>query len=369
MPNSLDVLRQIDAIVNQNNELEQGVLLEFDWDSILMMASSGLILPHIYVSLRTKKALEFLEADFADYLHEIYRLNKERNEAILNQAQVIAKTLQEEDIEFVFLKCTALLISDYYSDIGSRMVGDIDLLVNEQDQERADALFRKAGYINNVEKSNIGKLDIADHRHLSRLVHPDYIGAVEIHKKVTDQTIESLDPLAILKDKEECKGMPIPNLKHLCLHNIYNWQLNDNGYILSMVGFRSYCDSLVFLQKNKTQVSALFGTDLKTKKYASLLSTFSAAFQSFSPFAFSKMLFKASKKNKLFNSALYYMHYMRLITFKAVPFLVHRSFLFVTHKGYRKAAWKDRHRIANPYIKLSPNRMRLITVILRRGRI
>ena len=352
MPNSLDVLRQIDAIVNQNNELEQGVLLEFDWDSILMMASSGLILPHIYVSLRTKKALEFLEADFADYLHEIYRLNKERNEAILNQAQIIAKTLQEEGIEFVFLKGTALLISDYYSDIGSRMVGDIDLLVNEQDQERTDALFRKAGYVNNAEKTSIGKLDLADLRHLSRLVHSDYIGAVEIHKRVIDRTIESLDPLAILKDKKECKGIPIPSLKHLCLHNIYNWQLNDNGYILSTVGFRSYCDSLVFLQKDKEQVNVLFETDQKTKKYTSLLSAFSAAFQSFYPFAFSKMLFKVSKKNKLFNSALYYVRRIRLLTFKAVPFLLNRSYLFLTHKGYRKAAWKDRHRITNEFTKI-----------------
>ena len=349
MPNSLDILRQIDAIVNQNSELDQASVLEFDWESILMMASSGLILPHIYVSLRTKKVLEFLEADFVAYLHEIYRLNKERNEAILNQAQHVAKMLQKEGIEFVFLKGTALLISDYYGDIGSRMVGDIDLLVNEQDQERTDALFRKAGYVNNAEKTSIGKLDLADHRHLSRLVHSDYIGAVEIHKKVIDDKIEALNPLAILKDKEECQGMPIPSLKHLCLHNIYNWQLNDSGYLLSRVGFRSYCDSLVFLQKDKEQVNTLFGTDQKTNKYSSLLSTFSVEFQSFSPFGFSKMLFKAAQRNKLFNSALYY---MRLLTFKAVPFLMHRIFLFVTHKGYRKAAWKDRHRIADQYTKI-----------------
>jgi len=349
MPNSLDVLRQIDAIVNQNTELEQSAVLEFDWESILMMASSGLILPHIYVSLRTKKVLEFLEADFVAYLHEIYRLNKERNEAILIQAQHIAKLLQEEAIEFVFLKGTALLISDYYGDIGSRMVGDIDLLVNEQDQERTDAMFRKAGYVNNAQKTSIGKLDLADHRHLRRLVHSDYIGAIEIHKRVIDDKIEALNPLAILKDKEECQGMPIPSLKHLCLHNIYNWQLNDSGYLLSKIGLRSYCDSLAFLQKDKEQVTTLFGTDQKTKKYASLLSAFSVTFKSFSPFGFSKMLFTVAQRNKLFNTALYY---MRLLTFQTVPFLVHRSFLFVTHKGYRKAAWKDRHRIADQYTKI-----------------
>lgn len=349
MPNSLDVLRQIDAIVNQNTELDQAKVIDFDWESILMMASSGLILPHIYVSLRTKKVLEFLEADFVEYLYEIHRLNKERNEAILNQAQHIAMLLQEEGIEFVFLKGTALLISNYYSDIGSRMVGDIDLLVNEQDQERTDALFRKVGYENNAEKTSIGQLDLANHRHLSRLVHSDYIAAAEIHKRVIDDKIEALNPLAILKDKKDCQGMPIPSLKHLCLHNIYNWQLNDSGYLLSKVGFRSYCDSLAFLQKDKEQITALFGTDQKTKKYTSLLSTFSGAFQSFSPFGFSKMLFKGAQSNKLFNSALYY---MRLFTFKAIPFLVHRSFLFVTHKGYRKAAWKDRHRIADQYTKI-----------------
>ena len=346
MPTQFDILRQIDAIVNQNAKLEQKALLKFDWEAILTTASAGLILPHIYVSLRNQKLLDFLEEDFVAYLHEIYILNKERNEALIYQAQVITDLLQKEGIEFVFLKGTALLISDYYGDIGSRMVGDIDLLVNEQDQERTDALFRKAGYVNNIEKSSIGKLDLTDDRHLRRLVHSDYIGAVEIHKKVIENKIKVLDPMGILKDKEEYKGIPIPNLKHLCLHNIYNWQLNDSGYWLSKVGLRSYCDSLAFLQKDKEQVHVLLGTDQKTKKYASLLSTFSVAFQSFFPFGFAKMLFKAAQRNKLFNSALYY---TRLLTFIAVPFLAHRSFLFVTHKGYRKAAWKDRHRIANQY--------------------
>ncbi|MGB0294989.1 MAG: hypothetical protein ACPGAO_09210, partial [Flavobacteriaceae bacterium] len=70
---------------------------------------------------------------------------------------------------------------------------------------------------------------------------------------------------------------------------------------------------------------------------------------SFAPFTFSKMLFKVSKKNKLFNSALYY---VRLFTFKTLPFLLNRSFLFLTHKGYRKAAWKDRRRIADEFTKV-----------------
>ena len=349
MPTQFDILRQIDAIVNQNTELDKAAVLEFDWESILMMASSGLILPHIYVSLRNQKLLDFLEEDFVAYLHEIYILNKERNEALIYQAQVITDLLQKEGIEFVFLKGTALLISDYYSDIGSRMVGDIDLLVNEQDQERTDALFRKAGYFNNVAKTSIGKLDLADHRHLSRLVHSDFIGAVEIHKRVIDQSIEALDPIAIIRDKDECQGMPIPSLTHLSLHNIYNWQLNDSGYLFSKVGFRSYCDSLAFIQKDKTLLNALFTTDKKTKKYASLLSTFSSAFESHYPFGFSKALFLAAQKNKGINRSLYW---MRLFTLKALPFLANRSFLFVTHKGYRKAAWKDRHRIADQYTKI-----------------
>ncbi len=349
MPTHFDILRQIDAIVNHNTELEHTALLKFDWEAILTITSAGLILPHVYVSLRNQKLLDFLEEDFSAYLQEIYRLNKKRNEALIYQAQVITDLLQKEGIEFVFLKGTALLVSNYYSDIGMRMVGDIDLLVNEQDQERTDAVFRKAGYVNNVAKTSIGKLELADHRHLSRLVHSDYIGAVEIHKRVIDQTIKSLEPKAILRYKQEYDGMPIPSLTHLSLHNIYNWQLNDSGYLFSKIGFRSYCDSLVFIQKDKALLNALFGTDKKTKKYASLLSTFSSEFESYYPFGFSKALFLAAQKNKAINQSLYW---MRLVALKALPFLANRSFLFVTHKGYRTAAWKDRHRIADQYTKI-----------------
>ena len=68
MPTHFDILRQIDAIVNHNTELEHTALLKFDWEAILTITSAGLILPHVYVSLRNQKLLDFLEEDFSAYL-------------------------------------------------------------------------------------------------------------------------------------------------------------------------------------------------------------------------------------------------------------------------------------------------------------
>ena len=50
--------------------------------------------------------------------------------------------------------------------------------------------------------------------------------------------------------------------------------------------------------------------------------------------------------------SLFFVGTHSLVALKALPFLANRSFLFVTHKGYRTAAWKDRHRIADQYTKI-----------------
>ena len=36
----------------------------------------------------------------------------------------------EEKIDYVFIKGTAMLLGGYFTDIGERMIGDIDFLVN-----------------------------------------------------------------------------------------------------------------------------------------------------------------------------------------------------------------------------------------------
>ena len=54
---------------------------------------------------------------------EIYDLNRERNQQILQQIDDITAELNKENIQPVFLKGTANLLDGLYSDVGERMIG------------------------------------------------------------------------------------------------------------------------------------------------------------------------------------------------------------------------------------------------------
>ena len=71
------------------------------------------------------------------YLKEIYEINRNRNEILLNEINEINEIFYKNNIDFVFLKGAANISCNLYNDIGERMVGDIDLLVNKM-------IFKKA---------------------------------------------------------------------------------------------------------------------------------------------------------------------------------------------------------------------------------
>jgi len=48
-----------------------------------------------------------------------------------------------------YFKCTANLLDGIYSDVGERMIGDIDFLVKEEDYFRTAAILYGKGYQHN----------------------------------------------------------------------------------------------------------------------------------------------------------------------------------------------------------------------------
>jgi len=61
----------------------------------------------------------------------VYKLNLARNKQIIEQVKELTSTLNKADISPIFLKGTGNLIDGAYSDIGERIIGDIDFLFPE----------------------------------------------------------------------------------------------------------------------------------------------------------------------------------------------------------------------------------------------
>ena len=121
---------------------------DYDWNSFIWTCSNHLVLPVIYLKFRDHDLLEYLPEVLAAHLKEVYELNHARNKQIIAQVKELTATLNKAGISPLFMKGAGNLIDVVYSDIGERMMGDIDLLVPETDFLKAVELAKENGYIN-----------------------------------------------------------------------------------------------------------------------------------------------------------------------------------------------------------------------------
>ena len=104
------------------------------------------------------------------------------------------------------------------------------------------------------------------------------IAAVEIHRKLfVSYKYNELNNESIFKEKIKQNNVFIPSQKHLLMHNILNFQINDHGALYNSISFRSAYDTIILQQdytgtrdwykikvfRNYFQYSSLFFMDIK----------------------------------------------------------------------------------------------------------
>lgn len=209
----------------------------------IRLCDKHLIIPAIYCVLKKEKLLYLFSEEIVDHLKHIYSLNKNRNERILQQIKEINSKLVDKGIQAVFLKGTANLLEGVYSDIGERMIGDIDFLVDEKDyKETIKALF-ELNYIKH--KEDPGEA-LPNNKHYVPLYRDDYVAMVEIHRLAVDfEHSGAFSPEGILKRKKSsnsCKSVKVPSDEDKVVHNFIHNQLSDNGYRLKRNNLRDLYD-------------------------------------------------------------------------------------------------------------------------------
>lgn len=309
----------------------------FDWDNIVVEGSKHLVLPAIYCQLKKKQLTHLLPQELDVYLKDITTLNKNRNTEVIKQINVLSELLNTHNIDHVFLKGAALISGNYYENISERMLGDIDILIPQQQLDEAFKLLNNNSYY--PIDQTLGD-DFFEHKHLPRLKTDTYICAVELHRKLfVSHKEKNLSTSSILASKDIVNGISIPSAKHLLHHNILNYQINDHGKLYNSISFRPAYDTIVLLTKCKA--SAIKHT--KTiRTYFSILGLFfrdinkSSKSTSFiAKFYLYKL--KHPKFYKFWNKLLKRTHFLLLIT-NRIPY-------FIFNNAYRTAVIKDRKRI------------------------
>ena len=107
-----------------------------DLNKLIIISSSHLMLPALYVNLKKKKYLKYFPKDFNKYISKIYYINLKRNKILINELNEISDLLDKNNIKFFFLKGSYFALNQIYNDLGVRMIGDIDLIVNRENQNK-----------------------------------------------------------------------------------------------------------------------------------------------------------------------------------------------------------------------------------------
>lgn len=321
----------------------------FNWDNIVIEGSKHLVLPAIYCRLKSKQLLYLLPEELLNYLKELATLNEDRNLAIKDQINTLSHLLKTHKIEHVFLKGSALLMGDFYEAISERMLGDIDILIKEDQLDIAFNLLKENGYIP-IEQT-LGN-SFFEHKHLPRLMTDKNICAVELHRKLfVTYRDNDLQNENILSEKQIYNTINLPSLAHLLRHNVLNYQINDNGKLHNSISFRPAYDSVILLRKLNFETNIL-GHKI-FRQYFTILSLF---FRDIKPLRLKKNFVAKFYLFKLKHLKFYKFWNKLLNLFYYFPIFLNRLSVFISNKAYRTAVLNDRKRIFKHFKTVINNR-------------
>jgi hypothetical protein len=216
-------------------------------EQFVFFCSNQYILPVIYLKFRNHKLLNLFQEEIRGHLKDIYILNVERNKAITQQIYEISAIFERHQIKPVFLKGTGHLIDNLYTDAGERMIGDIDLLVNDEHYLNAGRLVQELGYKTDHPIFS----DVVNSKHYARLYKKDVPGDIEIHRLLTSHPYNRYISLNnLFADKKEIQNnIFVLSNTHSLLHNFMHCMLDDHSARFKKVRLRDMYDFYLLSQR------------------------------------------------------------------------------------------------------------------------
>ncbi len=166
-------------------EALKGLLAEeLDWDLLLEKATWHRLICLVSYHLKTADLSTFVPQPVLQKLQRINYLSLARNMLLQDELSHILAAFNKEGIPVIVLKGAALLGS-VYQDISLRPMIDLDILVQSEHLDRAEAIAFCQGfvYIHSRHSQEIARIKV---RHLANLMHVKKRIALEIHQHIVD---------------------------------------------------------------------------------------------------------------------------------------------------------------------------------------
>jgi hypothetical protein len=146
------------------------------YKQILHDQDFGSIAPQVYHLLKEQDKLGEIPDFFYQYLKKQFLHTLQLNIFVKNQTDLLLQTFEQNNIEVISLK-GVFFAESYFGNLGARRTSDIDLLIKNQELEKAIKMVKKLGFTTEEER-------ISGHFHCSyskRLPGSEIPLIVELH--------------------------------------------------------------------------------------------------------------------------------------------------------------------------------------------
>jgi hypothetical protein len=235
------------------------------WEHVVWVSTGQLVFPALYLQLKRAGLLEEVPSDLVEYMEEFTNRNRERNRNIINQAIEISGVLKGQGIAPIFLKGTANLLANLYEDIGERMMGDIDVLIDERMIPQVIEVLQANGY---YLPEGSDQDFYPNHLHFPPLVKDGMGAAVEVHRWAVRKPYHKVFHFSLIDGAKKkiplVAGAFVMSDTHKILHNMLVVQMNDKGYRRGQIYLRQMYDLLLLSEKlDPLKVASDFGRYFK----------------------------------------------------------------------------------------------------------
>jgi hypothetical protein len=192
-------------------------------------------------------------ADIRGYLDAVLTLNGRRNEYLLGVLARVIEGLNAAGIEPVLLKGGAHLVEGIYPTTALRVVGDLDILIQDGQRRSAVAALRNIGFAEG------GSPLPETHHHLRMLCDRETGAGVELHLRLGRSATDAIVPAAWIRRDTRIfafRGMQVrlPEMTRHVGHNVAHGQIDHGGYLRGRTELRQLLDLAMMRTRHEAAI-------------------------------------------------------------------------------------------------------------------
>ena len=203
--------------------LDELLRVSLSWQELVELADWHRLSPVLFKHLRRWEFRSRVPADVMRELEAAYYTTATRNAHALQELARVLEVLSAQAIPTILLKGSALL-GTVYEDSALRSMSDVDLLLHQEDLERADRALKEQGFRPVYEPRSLQAAP-RPFRHDPPLFNPQGTVSFELHRDIVSPPLRyDLEGFWARATPTTVEGMPCSRpapehlLAHLCLH-------------------------------------------------------------------------------------------------------------------------------------------------------